>query len=248
MAEASLTGESEPCSRTPRRSPRRLALGDRLNMVFKGTAVTQGGAARSSRPPAWPPRWARSPRLLGRTAGASRRRCSGRSPAIGRMLGIAVIVIARRGRRRDPAAPPTSGPRPTSSTVLLLGVSLAVAAVPEGLPAILSVVLALGVQRMARAARDRQEALVGGDARLRLGDLLGQDRHADASEMTIERWSPRSGEVDVTGIGYRPEGELLVGGRAARRTRSCSTRSARVLSGGQPGRTTPSCARRTAPG
>ena len=67
-----------------------------------------------------------------------------------------------------------------SITVLLLGVSLAVAAVPEGLPAILSVVLAMGVQRMAQAQRDRQEAVVGRDAGLGLGDLLGQDRHADA--------------------------------------------------------------------
>ena len=65
-------------------------------------------------------------------------------------------------------------------TVLLLGVSLAVAAVPEGLPAILSVVLAIGVQRMARRNADREEAVVGGDAGLGLGDLLRQDRHADA--------------------------------------------------------------------
>ena len=95
------------------------------------------------------------------------------------MLGIAVIVIAVVVVGAILLTAEIER-RPTSSTVLLLGVSLAVAAVPEGLPAILSVVLALGVQRMARQRRDREEALLGGDARLGVGDLLGQDRHADA--------------------------------------------------------------------
>ena len=97
---------------------------------------------------------------------------------IGRMLGIAVVVIAVVVVATVLLI---SDIRSAADviTVLLLGVSLAVAAVPEGLPAILSVVLALGVQRMAQAQRHRQEAVVGGDAGLGLGHLLGQDRHAD---------------------------------------------------------------------
>ena len=95
------------------------------------------------------------------------------------MLGIAVIAIAVVVVA---AILLTADIEDASDVVdvLLVGVSLAVAAVPEGLPAILSVVLALGVQRMARATRDREAAVVGRDARVGVGRLLGQDRHAHA--------------------------------------------------------------------
>ena len=68
---------------------------------------------------------------------------------IGRMLGIAVVVIALVVVGTILLISDIRGPGDVIH-VLLLGVSLAVAAVPEGLPAILSVVLAMGVQRMAK--------------------------------------------------------------------------------------------------
>jgi P-type Ca2+ transporter type 2C len=61
--------------------------------------------------------------------------------------------------------------------VLLLGVSLAVAAVPEGLPAILSLVLALGVQRMATHQAIMKGAVDGGNLGLRIGHCVRQNRH-----------------------------------------------------------------------
>ena len=132
---------------------------------------------------------------------------------IGRALGLAVVAIAVVV---VVAILLTSEVDRASEVVdvLLVGVSLAVAAVPEGLPAILSVVLALGVQRMAR-----RQAIV---KRLSSVETLGSasvvcsDKTGTLTEnqMTITKVVTPSGEVDVTGTGYEPKGELRIGGRA----------------------------------
>src|SRR5690606_7534874 len=101
-------------------------------------------------------------------------------------------------------------------TALLLGVSLAVAAVPEGLPTILSVVLALGVQRMARRnaiVKKLSSVETLGSASVVCSDKTGT---LTKGEMTIGRVVTASGEVEVTGVGYRPEGEVLHDGRPLR--------------------------------
>ena len=113
---------------------------------------------------------------------------------VGRMLGIAVIAIAvvvmatilliSDIRSADDVV-----------TVLLLGVSLAVAAVPEGLPAILSVVLAIGVQRMAAhnaIVKKLYSVETLGSASVICSDKTGT---LTRSEMTIERVVTASGEV-----------------------------------------------------
>jgi P-type Ca2+ transporter type 2C len=85
--------------------------------------------------------------------------------------------------------------------------------VPEVLPAVLSVVLALGVQRMAAKhaiVKKLSSVETLGSASVICSDKTGT---LTRNEMTVQRVVTRSGEVAVTGIGYRPEGELLVGDR-----------------------------------
>ena len=161
------------------------------------------------------------------------------------MLGVAVIVIAIVVVG---AILLTADIEEASDLVdvLLVGVSLAVAAVPEGLPAVLSVVLALGVQRMAsrRAIVKRLSSVETlGSASVVCSDKTGT---LTKNEMTIEKVVTASGEVDVTGSGYRPEGELRVDGRPLDDP-CCSTRSA-PCSAAAASPTTPCCARRTASG
>lgn len=100
-------------------------------------------------------------------------------------------------------------------TVLLLGVSLAVAAVPEGLPAILSVVLAIGVQRMARCnavVKELHSVETFGSASVIASNKTGT---LTSNEMTIGRIVTASGQIELTGAGYRPEGQILQGTREA---------------------------------
>ena len=123
------------------------------------------------------------------------------------MLGIAVLVIAAVVIATIVVLSGVNTPSGFIA-VLLLGVSLAVAAVPEGLPAILSLVLALGVQRMARhnaVVKPLSSVETLGSASVICSDKTGT---LTRSEMTIERVFTASGHSRVTGIGYAPDGHV----------------------------------------
>jgi len=210
VAEASLTGESEPVQKQSARLDAPAALGDRVNMVYKGTAVARGvGRAVVTA--------TGMSTEMGHIAGLLEQTAEDPTPLeveiarIGRALGIAVIFIAVVVVGTVLAISRPDSPREIVE-VLLLGVSLAVAAVPEGLPAVLSVVLAVGVQRMAK-----QRAIVKklssvetlGSTSVICSDKTGT---LTRNEMTIERIVTHGGEVEVSGSGYIPTGELRSAG------------------------------------
>jgi magnesium-transporting ATPase (P-type) len=214
VAEASLTGESEPVLKDAGALPGETALGDRVNMVFSGTAVTRGRGRAVVTGTGMATEMGRIADLLGETkqeATPLQREIA----LVGKTLGIAVIGIAVVVMA---AIFVTSDIHTASDVVdvLLVGVSLAVAAVPEGLPAVLSVVLALGVQRMARQhaiVKELSSVETLGSASVVCSDKTGT---LTRNEMTIQRIVTASGTVDVTGTGYAPAGQLLVDGEVLR--------------------------------
>ena len=209
VAESSLTGESEPVLKDSAILPSPAPLGDRTNMVFSGTAVTRGRGRAVVTATGMRTEMGRIAALLGRTE-EERTPLQREVDLVGRMLGIAVVVIAVVVVA---AILLTSDIRDAGDLVevLLLGVSLAVAAVPEGLPAVLSVVLALGVQRMAaqRAIVKKLSSVETlGSASVICSDKTGT---LTKNEMTIQRVVTASGEITLTGVGYRPDGEARTG-------------------------------------
>ncbi len=206
MLEASLTGESETVAKDPATLAGPAALGDRANMVFRGTSVVQGGGRAVVTETGMDTEVGAIATLLDATR-ETPTPLQAEVARMGRALGVVAIVIAVVVVGAILATGHV-GTLAELVRVLLLGVSLAVAAVPEGLPALLSVVLALGVQRMAsRHAIVKRLASVEtlGSASVIATDKTGTLTRA---EMTIASVITASGRCDITGVGYAPEGRV----------------------------------------
>ncbi|WP_084126997.1 cation-transporting P-type ATPase [Demequina sp. NBRC 110054] len=147
-AEASLTGESAPVAKDPATLAESAPLGDRSCMAFAGTGITRGAARAVVTATGMQTETGRIAGLLEQTEQAPTP-LQRQIRTLSRMLGIAVVIIAAVVIAAVFLTREVSTPSELVA-VLLLGVALAVAAVPQALPAVMTVVLALGVQRMAR--------------------------------------------------------------------------------------------------
>jgi len=229
VLEASLTGESEPVLKDAATLASPAALGDRLNMVFKGTAVAQGSARAVVTAVGMQSEVGAIATLLDATEDQPTP-LQVEVARIGRVLGLAAIVIALGVVATILVTDHVRAPADVVR-VLLLGVSLAVAAVPEGLPAILSVVLALGVQRMAR--RHAIVKKLASVETLGSASVIATDKTGTLTrnEMTIVRVVTASGASDITGVGYAPLGQVQHAG-AALQPGAQHQENVAVLSGG----------------
>lgn len=207
IAEASLTGESVPVSKKPATLDSAKALGDRSNMVFNGTSVTQGTGRAVVTGTGMNTQVGKIADLLQSTEEEDTP-LQKEMNRVSRILGIAVCIIAVVVLVALAVLEGFSSVNDVIDS-LLLAVSLAVAAVPEGLAAILTVVLALGVQRMAQhhaIVKKLHSVETLGSASVICSDKTGT---LTRNEMTVERVVVPSGEVELTGTGYSPEGDMI---------------------------------------
>ncbi len=203
--EAPLTGESLPVSKsTDIIADEQAAAGDRLNITFAGTAVTYGRGTAIVTDTGMQTQFGRIAGLL-QTLDEQRTPLQENLKKLGKSLAIAagVIVLLITGlgiARGEPVL-----------EMIIFGIALAVAVVPEALPAVVTISLALGVQRMVK-----RHALI---RRLLAVETLGgtsvicTDKTGTLTkdEMTVRRILTADGITDVSGDGYEPTGSFTRG-------------------------------------
>lgn len=202
--ESPLTGESHPVDKDPGALENTLPLGDRTNMAYLGTTVVYGKGRAIVVATGMSTEMGKIAKMLEeveREPTPLQKRLS----EFGRFLvyaagGIcAVIFVLGIVRGED------------ILVMFLTAVSLAVAAIPEGLPAVVTIVLALGVQRMVkRHALIRRLPSVEtlGSATVIASDKTGT---LTQNQMTVKKVFLATGEmIDVTGAGYEPTGEFFI--------------------------------------
>ena len=200
--ESILTGESHPTAKNPEAIVRdQTPIGGRVNMVWAGTTTTRGRARAVVVSTGMDTE-------MGQIAAMMRDVEEGDTPLQRRLaqlgrwlvaicLGICSAMVAIGIARGEPV-----------QFMFLAGVSLAVAAIPEGLPAIVTVSLALGVQRMsARRAVVRKLAAVEtlGCATVICTDKTGT---LTQNQLTAVRVQAGGRTYSITGVGYAPHGSF----------------------------------------
>ena len=205
--EAPLTGESEPVAKHDAAIAAPAVLAERFNMAYKGTAVTYGRAEGVVVATGMGTELGRIAALL-QTHTERGTPLQRRLAQLGRRMAAAaavvcVVVFAVGVSSGQPA-----------ERMFITAVSMAVAAIPEGLPAVVTVALALGARRMAeRRAIVRTLPAVEG---LGSVSVICTDKTGTLTQnaMLVERvWTPVSGEVVLGGEGYRPEPAVDTAGR-----------------------------------
>ena len=200
--EAALTGESMPVEKTTTAlGADDVAVGDRTNSVFAGTSVTYGRGRALVVATGMATEFGRIAHLLQAIEPAKTplQRNLDRVAGLLARAGLAVVVVVvGLGLLRDEPF----------VEMLLFGTALAVAVVPEALPAVVTISLTLAAQRMAR----RNALIRRLPATETLGSVtvIGSDKTGTLTkdEMTVRKVLVAGELIDVSGAGYAPEGSF----------------------------------------
>jgi Ca2+-transporting ATPase len=206
--EAALTGESVPVEKTAAVLPETtLPLGDRRNMIYGGTIAAYGRGRAIVAATGMSTEFGQIARMV-ESVDAGRTPLQENLDRLGATLGkaalVVVAIVVAVGLARG--VPPLE--------IFMFGIALAVAVVPEALPAVVTISLAIGVRRMVR-----RHALV---RRLPIVETLGStsvicsDKTGTLTknEMTVRQLCADRQLFDLSGTGYDPTGELLRDGQA----------------------------------
>ncbi|KAA8756412.1 cation-translocating P-type ATPase [Paenibacillus sp. UASWS1643] len=207
VEESALTGESVPVSKhcLPI-ADEDVPLGDQKNIGFMGTMVTRGTAKGVVIRTGMETEMGKIADLIQNTE-EQETPLQHRLEQLGKILifvalGLTIMVVVAGILHGQPAV-----------GMFLAGVSLAVAAIPEGLPAIVTIALALGVQRMIKRkaiVRKLPSVETLGCASVICSDKTGT---LTQNKMTVTDVWLEGRNIKVTGDGYAPEGQMLENGR-----------------------------------
>ncbi|AKT42261.1 cation-translocating P-type ATPase [Chondromyces crocatus] len=204
IEEAALTGESVPADKSLPALPEDTELGDRCDLAFGGTMVVSGAASAVVVETGSSTELGRISALLDETTELETPLTRAMSRVARTLtlaiLGVSALIVGVALFRGYPLV-----------DAVLSGISLAVAAIPEGLPAIITIALAIGVQRMARRRaiiRKLPAVETLGSTAVICSDKTGT---LTRNEMTVRAlWTPALDDepLELTGVGYTPDGEL----------------------------------------
>jgi len=208
--EAVLTGESTPIDKTVEPMPEKTPLADRRDMLFSGTHVTYGRGSAIVTSTGMNTEFGKIAGLVQEVEEEETplaRKLAIFAGKLGKVIiGICLLVFVLELFR--------SGLHVESMVdMFMTAVALAVSAVPEGLPAVVTVSLALGVRELAKRnalARRLSSAETLGAVTVICADKTGT---LTKGEMTVKQIYVDGKMVDVTGVGYEARGEFAVGGR-----------------------------------
>jgi len=206
MDEAALTGESTPVTKLIGVLPMEVGVSDRSNMVFMGTIVTGGRSVAVVTTTGMSTEFGKIAGMV-QAVEVEEPPLKQKMERMGRQLGIITIILTVFVFIVGVVVHEAE-----LETMFMMAVSLAVSAIPEGLPAVLTITLALGVSRMARQksiVRKLASVETLGSTTVICSDKTGT---LTRNEMTVSRVTSRGRVINVTGVGYMPKGDFTLKG------------------------------------